>query len=181
MLCSVNTTQSFPSRDRPGSFVRKDFLCAQVHDCSLGVESIMAAVVVVVGFIWGQTRLHALWLMSTLAGMYAEVAWVAVGLDSALLPVPARPGGHRTLTCHAIRSLSFSIFSWASGCSCRYCSVKKAWWRQGEPLSTLLTRRALLPLTLGIQLCRRQTRPPGNGPSQHSARNVWLGQTQQTE
>lgn len=39
-------------------------------------------------------------------------------------------------TCHAMRSLSFSIFSWASGCSCRYRSVKKAWRRQGEPLRT---------------------------------------------
>lgn len=38
-------------------------------------------------------------------------------------------------TCQAIRSLSFSIFSWASGCSCRYRSVKKAWWGQRESLS----------------------------------------------
>lgn len=49
---------------------------------------------------------------------------------------PPRPCSCReTFTCQAIRSLSFSIFSWASGCSCRYRSVKKAWWGQRELLS----------------------------------------------
>ncbi len=31
------------------------------------------------------------------------------------------------LTCQAIRSFSFSIFSRSSGCSCMYLSLKKAW------------------------------------------------------
>lgn len=35
--------------------------------------------------------------------------------------------GFPCLTCHAIRSLSFSIFSRSSGCSCMYLSLKKAW------------------------------------------------------
>lgn len=128
ILCSVNTTQRFSSRDRSGSFAREDFLCVQIHNCSLRVELITAAVVVGVGrvVLGGQTRLHALWPTSTLGGMCAEVAWVDAGLDSALLPTLAQLGGHQTFTCHAIRSLSFSIFSWASGCSCRYRSVKKA-------------------------------------------------------
>lgn len=71
------------------------------------------------------------------------------------LPAPALQGCHLTLTCHAIRSLSFSIFSWASGCSCRYRSVKKAWWRQGEPLRTLLTQHVIL--------CTDRAPDPGDG------------------
>lgn len=35
--------------------------------------------------------------------------------------------GFPCLTCHAIRSLSFSIFSRSPGCSCMYLSLKKAW------------------------------------------------------
>lgn len=49
------------------------------------------------------------------------------------------PRGH---TCQAIRSLSFSICSWASGCSCRYRSVKKACGKTGKTLSNLLNRDA---------------------------------------
>lgn len=44
-----------------------------------------------------------------------------------------------SLTCHAIRSFSFSIFSRSSGCSCMYLSLKKAWrrGRRGTGISML--------------------------------------------
>lgn len=44
------------------------------------------------------------------------------------------------LTCQAIRSFSFSIFSRSSGCSCMYLSLKKAWRRGRKDTVFSVTR-----------------------------------------
>lgn len=71
-----------------------------------------------------------------------------------------------------MRSLSFSIFSWASGCSCRYRSVKKAWWGQEGPLGTPLPGPNSAPwlcTRAGERarptLCVSNRRTAGDGPS----------------
>lgn len=108
-----------------------------------------------------------------------------IGIWSQAPLSPPRPCSCReTFTCQAIRSLSFSIFSWASGCSCRYRSVKKAWWGQREWLSppTYPGRRQFgtsgVPQARGESRVERRTtallspgsRPPRWGPLHQNIR-----------